>query len=428
MPRRLAGLLVVLALTGARLAIAEPVPDLAAAEAAFTQGLKAREGGDLAGYRAGIERAAELLPDNSRLLYRLAGARLLAGDKPAALEALGRQVSAGFLRDPSQDPDFATLASDPSFLALVARMRALTTPLVASTVAFEIPERDLLVEGIAFDPATRDFFVSSVRQSKILKRSAEGKWERLAAFDGSSSGSALGIVIDAKAKRLWVAAAGFPHGGAAPELLNRGSAIAVDLTSGKSVPAFGRFESGQSANDLALAADGSVFVSDPEGKGILHVRTDGTRRVLASAQGLRSPGGLALSADGKLLYVADWSNGLAVVEIASGKLSWIRPPAGTTVLGIDGLLRHGGDLIAIQNGVVPARITRFQLAADGRALASGKVLERAVPEWDEPTLGVLVDGELFYVAASQWPRYGEDGKPTIDLATLPFPTVRRLPL
>ena len=37
------------------------------------------------------------------------------------------------------------------------------------------------------------------------------------------------------------------------------------------------------------------------------------------------------------------------------------------------------------------------------------MLERAHPRYDEPTLGVLVDEDLFYIANSQWERFGEDG-------------------
>jgi hypothetical protein len=150
--------------------------------------------------------------------------------------------------------------------------------------------------------------------------------------------------------------------------------------------------------------------------------------VVFEGGGLRSPGGLALSADEKLLYVADWANGLAVVDLAARTLSWIRPPAGATVLGIDGLIRHAGALLAIQNGVNPPRIQRLRLALDGRSLTSAQTLERAVKEWDEPTLGAVVGDELFYVATSQWPRYGQDGKPADDPASWPLPQVRRLPL
>jgi streptogramin lyase len=210
--------------------------------------------------------------------------------------------------------------------------------------------------------------------------------------------------------------------------LRRGGAFALDLK-GTSRAASGKlFDTGHSANDLAVTADGTVFASDPEGKAVIRLGRDGSVRELGAGAGLRSPGGLALSADGRLLYVADWSNGLAAIDLTSGALSWLRAPLGSTALGIDGLIRDGDSLLAIQNGVYPLRITRFRLSPGGAALASAEILERAVPDWDEPTLGVIVDGTLWYVAASQWPRYSEDGKPAADLAGLPPPHVRRLRL
>jgi hypothetical protein len=55
------------------------------------------------------------------------------------------------------------------------------------------------------------------------------------------------------------------------------------------------------------------------------------------------------------------------------------------------------------------------------------VLERARPDYAEPTLGVVVGRDLFYVAASQWERFRDDG--TIDGPdTLRSPLVLRLRL
>jgi hypothetical protein len=78
-------------------------------------------------------------------------------------------------------------------------------------------------------------------------------------------------------------------------------------------------------------------------------------------------------------------------------------------LGIDGLYSVDGTLIGIQNGITPHRVARFALSGDGRRVVSVRVLERARPDYAEPTLGVVVGKDLFYVANSQWERFGDDG-------------------
>jgi hypothetical protein len=106
----------------------------------------------------------------------------------------------------------------------------------------------------------------------------------------------------------------------------------------------------------------------------------------------------------------------------------MRPPAGTTVLGIDGLRRQGNRLIAIQNGVSPPRIQSLELSPDGLSLVAAKTLDWNLPEWDEPTLGVVVDGALVYVATSHWPSFPGDPSAPTDTALLQPTAIRRLPL
>ncbi len=407
-------------------------PDLAAAMQAFTAGLEAKERKDYAQFRAGIERAVELLPDPTRLLYRLAVARLLAGDAPGAVAAYRRQVDAGMARDPRQDADLAALLPDPGFQAALARLDALPAPVVASTVAFELPLRDL-IEGIAHDSKTGSFFFSSVAQRKIVRRTADGQVSDFVPSGGQGLLSALGLVADAAHRRLWVLSAGLPQtAGLKVSERMKSALLAFDLDSGAWQRTFDAPPGDRSWNDLELSSDGSVFVSDPAAKAIMRVKPDGgILTLLAGEENLGSPGGLALSADGRLLYVADWNNGLGVLDLeaaGAGRWSWMRPPTGSSVLGIDGLRRHGNRLIAIQNGVAPPRILSLELAADGRSLVSATTLEKNLPEWDEPTLGVIAEESFFYVANSHWPSFPGDESAPVDTAKLSPTAIRRLKL
>lgn len=47
-------------------------------------------------------------------------------------------------------------------------------------------------------------------------------------------------------------------------------------------------------------------------------------------------------------------------------------------------------------------------------MVEGTILERAHPRFDEPTLGVIVDDALFYVANSQRRHFGRDGSADLD--------------
>jgi hypothetical protein len=75
----------------------------------------------------------------------------------------------------------------------------------------------------------------------------------------------------------------------------------------------------------------------------------------------------------------------------------------------------------------PHRVVRLTLDARGDSLVGSEVLERLHPAYAEPTLGVLVGRDLYYVANSQWERFGETGfvaRPD----ELVFPAVLRLRL
>ncbi|MCB1007999.1 MAG: hypothetical protein KDB94_03795 [Acidobacteria bacterium] len=416
------------ALAGAAAWLGSQTPEAtpAPAEAAFAQALDAKERGDLPAYRDAIERTAELLPDPTRLLYRLGSARLLAGDRPGAIAAFRRMVDASFYRDPREDPEYAPLLADAAFQRELARLDALLEPIVRSAELFRLPKGGLLLEGLAYDPGRKAWYLSSVDARTLFRRDVSGAVVELAGPDELAA--PLALAVDGARQRLWVVSAGLPHArDLAPEALDRSALVAFDLASGRRVARIDSPPGKHLWNDLALAGDGALYVSDPGHAAIERVRPDGHVETLVEGSGLRSPGGLAISADGRRLYVADWSQGLAVVDLATGRLSWLTAPADGTTLGVDGLYRIGDDLVAIQNGVVPPRVTRFRLAVGGLAIVGAEILERAHPEYDEPTLGVVVDGALAYVANSHWPAYGADGKPREGVERAPG-LVLRLPL
>jgi hypothetical protein len=107
-------------------------------------------------------------------LYNLACAQALTGGGDQAIATLDRIARMGVILDAAKDPDFAS--SGLAGLRDGAREDGgPAAPVGRSRVAFTLPERDLITEGIGWDPKSGDFFVSSVHRRKVLRVSRDGR-------------------------------------------------------------------------------------------------------------------------------------------------------------------------------------------------------------------------------------------------------------
>jgi hypothetical protein len=98
------------------------------------------------------------------------------GDGAKALDLLERMAEAHTGMDPKAPAGrpFKNIANDPRFLSLVAQIEKENPPVVRSTTALLISERDVFPEGIAYDPVGKTFYVSSISKHKILAGSLDG--------------------------------------------------------------------------------------------------------------------------------------------------------------------------------------------------------------------------------------------------------------
>ena len=180
--------------------------------------------------------------------------------------------------------------------------------------------------------------------------------------------------------------------------------------------------------DLIVTRAGDVFATDSRSPLVYRIPagSDTLERFIESPL-LLSAQGLALTPDERTLFVADYARGILRVDLARRSVTLMQTADSVLALGIDGLYYQGGQLIGIQNGVEPHRVVRLTLSPAEDRIVEARVLERAHPRYQEPTLGVLVNGELFYIANSQWERFGEGGA-IPDSTALVRPVVLRLPL
>jgi sugar lactone lactonase YvrE len=378
---------------------------------------------DYDAFLAHSRRLAELAPRSMRALYNVACAEALLGHGPQAAALLERLARMGVAPDAAADHDFDPVRAAPEVQRAFGLLAANRAPIEHSEVAFTIGEKGFIPEGVAHDPATGAFFVSSVRKRKVVRRDAEGRVGDFVASGADGMLAAMALAVDPGRRSLWVSSVAVPEmEGFRKEQDGQSFVFEYDVDSGKLRRKLSPPVAGGRLSDLAVGPGGELVVADPL-TGRLYLLEDGALRVLVDQGPLGSAQGLAFAPDGRL-YVADYLQGPARVDLRSGAVRLLDVPADAAVTGIDGLLWAGGALFGIQNGIEPHRVVRLEL--EGDRVTSLSVLERAHRHYDEPTLGVVVRDALYYVANSQYAAVREDG--SLDASRLREPTILRLPL
>ncbi|HEX7878924.1 MAG TPA: hypothetical protein VF720_05910, partial [Candidatus Eisenbacteria bacterium] len=389
------------------------------------EAMSAYRSGDMLKYRDRLAAADSLLPGQPALRRRLAGAEARLGHPDAAARWLNRFSSMNVRFDLAQDKDLESIRSRPDYMVALARQAELEKPVRSSITGAEIPEKQLLTEGIAFDPRPRRLFISSVHKRKILTFT-DGRWGTLAPARGESLLAPLGMTFDGDNNSLWVATTAMAEmTGYDSTMEGRTELRRLDLESGRSlgtwvVPDTGR---DHNLNDLVLDGRGRLYVSDSVSGAIYRLESaeHDHLEIFLPRGTFGSPNGLAISRGDSLLYVSDYTLGVYVIDVKTKGIERLAAPDSLCLNGVDGLVGFDGHLVMIQNGIVPHRLVRAGLDATGRRIRDVVTLDRAHPSWDEPTLGVLDGQEMFYIARSQWGKMlPGGGMPPADSLDLPI--------
>ncbi|MCC6652792.1 MAG: hypothetical protein IT348_16690, partial [Candidatus Eisenbacteria bacterium] len=358
-------------------------------------------------------RVRELLGETPGVSYQMARLDARIGDVASALRGLSLYARSGLSRDAFGDPDFASIANDSSFTAVATRIRANAQPVQKAQVRHTLSDAGLLAEDVAYDARGRRFFVTSIARGEVIQVSAAGRERRFAVSPHAARWGLFGAAVDARRALLWVSEVATPTcEGHAIADSGRSALLAYSLATAKLVRRVEVARDGRAhaLGDLCVGPDGSVYASDVTGA-VLRLKT-GARvfDTVAPAGTFASPQQPALSADGALLYVADYSRGIGIVTLATGRLDWLAFEPGIALQGIDGLLSVPGALLAVQNGVRPVRVMRFELDATQRRAVRSLPIESGTERLGEPTHGVIAGGTYVFLANSGWDRVGKDQK------------------
>src|SRR5204862_2503352 len=343
--------------------------------------------------------------------------------------ALQPHAALGLGRDLSSDSALAALRGAPGFDAVRAAHDRNRAPVARGAVRREVRDSTLWPEGVDYDPRTGDFLLASVRRRTLVRVARDGSARQLWPDGANGVGAMLGVRVDAAGRDIWATTSGMPQmAGYASGDSAIAALLRIDARSGRierrwNLPVV---PGGHVLGDVALGPRGDVWITDSS-EPVLYRHRSGADTLDRFRHPLfRSLQGMAPTSDGRLVYVADYSHGLLRVRVSDGSVVRIADAPGSTSLGCDGIVLHRGAIVAVQNGVAPARVVRFTLDAAGDSIVAVRVLDQQPALAPEPTIGTMVGNDFVYVATSQWETHDEAGH-QLPGAPLPFARLIAVP-
>lgn len=264
-------------------------------------------------------------------------------------------------------------------------------------IAFTIDEKDLIPEGIAYDPAEKAFYLGSIQKNKVVKIHSDGKVAGFISSGQDSLQSVLGMKVHDG--NLWVC-----NNSPEYDTANVVSYVHVfNLKSGQLVKKF-QIKDGMKHlfNDIHFLKNGDAYITDSDGGAVYTIRhnTSFVTEILRPGT-LRYPNGITASEDESRIFVSTGSGlGIVSIDLKTNQFTPVTHPK-FLIIGTDGLYRYKNDLIGVQNVLFPEAIVRFKLSEDDSAIPNMEFLISNNQYFDTPTTGVVVGDEFYFIANSQ---------------------------
>lgn len=350
-------------------------------------------------------------PQDTQLHYLLAVLYAQANDavsSAAQLEALAQKNWTQGI----DLHDFRPIASDARFRPAAAKLRSKHAKASSGSVAATLNEKGVFPEGIAWDPARKQFYLGDAPGRDIIAVQPSGQTKHLKVSGEKPMYAPLGMRLDQNGKTLWVATAALDvMQGFTPQMAGHSALVAIDLDTAKII---GHFETGDAQNpslfnDVQPLGDGRRAVVTDSARGTLYIASLGKNAMgrMVPSNSFEAPNGIALDPVGERLFISD-SLGISVIGVESSKPRRMTGPGGESYGGVDGLSWWKGSLVGVQNAVGDLRIWTSPVSGD--RLGKVKVLSSGDTRLGAVTTIATNSQGIWFLADNQLRSYGPDGK------------------
>ncbi len=367
----------------------------------YQRGNEAFLRGDYYDYRRSMEVIDSIRPNYAPVVYKLAQAQNLLGDQDLAMGTLRRLINMDIDFDFENDSIFHNLKYHPQYIELRNIRQMLSTQVNNARIFKSLNIQSKHPESIAFNENNEKFLIGAVRTGEILI-------ENDLLIKPQNSWSVMGMDLTSDLKTLWVCTSAMDQYEEIKEDdLNKANLLKIDLDSRKVVKIYS-IDGLHNFGDLIIDSKDRVYISDGTANAIFSVdENDNLYRFFDGSDQFLNMQGIAFDTKEQNIFISDYIKGLYRLEIRTGKLHKIHTKCDCTTNGIDGLYYFKNQLIALHNGTNPKRAMIYEL--DGDNIVDSKTIAQGGEDLNEPTQGVIVDDDFYFIGNSPWTSYNEDG-------------------
>jgi hypothetical protein len=384
----------------------DPASDLGQFRTLRGDGMTALDKGDTTTAMDDFAKAQAILPDSPSIPLLRAQVFLKVKRKAEAKAALMDYLRRGNILDLTKNTEFnAIWDGDLENQLQLNQTSTGTMEGLAGLNGFNI------VESMAYAPDQSQLYLTSIHDGKVIALSPQGASDVInfrpgvAAYGlGLRDGTLYAATVHSRLT------AGYDPAKPIASKIVTFSAADGKVLEAITDPAKPDREFGH----LLLGRD-DLYVTDTAHGEVLRLTGYGTTLETLIPEGyMDNPQGLAENADATVLMVTDFTSGLYRIDLTTGSMSRLLPPAEGNLLGITALARYGNDLIAVQNGFKPNRVLRLHMSADWSQVETVEVLLRSEKALSQPTQGVVSGDDFVFVANSQWDNLDDRGNAKTD--------------
>lgn len=258
-------------------------------------------------------------------------------------------------------------------------------------------------EGVAYNPKSKTFYISSVRTGQIGSVDAGGNYKVF--FADSTLKSTFGMKVDSKRNRLWVCAGDptYSKFSDSSTYKKMSKLISIDLASGKiaaSIDLSSLYKGKHFPNDLALDDKGNIYITDSFSPVIYKVDVKGKASVFAENELFKSKdvglNGIVWHPSGYLLTVNN-SDGFIIKIDAKNPANVTRVKAKQFFPGADGLLLDKQSNLILIQGKGVNKV--FTLSSKDQ-FASAEVISTTGGErFQNPTTAAFMNDQVYVLNA-----------------------------